>query len=56
MPKINLSPSRNSAVPMKTPASYNFAVRRAAAVVNVYNRSMNSTAHINWGSRTLGPA
>ncbi|VEB89886.1 serine endoprotease [Citrobacter koseri] len=30
----------------ETPASYNSAVRRAApAVVNVYNRSMNSTTH-----------
>ncbi|EAM6650361.1 outer membrane-stress sensor serine endopeptidase DegS, partial [Salmonella enterica subsp. enterica serovar Paratyphi A] len=39
----------------ETPASYNFAVRRAApAVVNVYNRSMNSTAHNQLEIRTLG--
>lgn len=39
----------------ETPASYNFAVRRAApAVVNVYNRSMNSTAHNHLEIRTLG--
>ena len=39
----------------ETPASYNPAVRRAApAVVNVYNRSMNSTAHNQLEIRTLG--
>lgn len=39
----------------ETPASYNSAVRRAApAVVNVYNRSMNSTAHNQLEIRTLG--
>ena len=39
----------------ETPASYNPAVRRAApADVNVYNRSMNSTAHNQLEIRTLG--
>lgn len=39
----------------ETPASYNSAVRRAApAVVNVYNRSMNSTVHNQLEIRTLG--
>lgn len=39
----------------ETPASYNPAVRRAApAVVNVYNRSMNSTTHNQLEIRTLG--
>ena len=39
----------------ETPASYNSAVRRAApAVVNVYNRSMNSTTHNQLEIRTLG--
>ena len=39
----------------ETPASYNPAVRRAApAVVNVYNRSMNSSTHNQLEIRTLG--
>ena len=39
----------------ETPASYNSAVRRAApAVVNVYNRSLNSTAHNQLEFLTLG--
>ncbi len=39
-------PLRNLTVPMKTPASYNLAVRRAApAVVNVYNRGLNTNSH-----------
>jgi len=39
----------------ETPASYNQAVRRAApAVVNVYNRGLNSTSHNQLEIRTLG--
>ncbi|SCC44115.1 outer membrane-stress sensor serine endopeptidase DegS [Kosakonia oryziphila] len=39
----------------ETPASYNPAVRRAApAVVNVYNRSLNSSTHDHLEIRTLG--
>ncbi|MEQ4450312.1 outer membrane-stress sensor serine endopeptidase DegS [Kosakonia sp. YIM B13605] len=39
----------------ETPASYNPAVRRAApAVVNVYNRSLNSSTHDRLEIRTLG--
>lgn len=39
----------------ETPASYNSAVRRAApAVVNVYNRSLNSSTHDRLEIRTLG--
>ena len=53
--KIICLPHRSSTVQMKMPASYNPAVRRAApAVVNVYNRSMNSTAHNQLEIRTLG--
>ena len=39
----------------ETPATYNQAVRRAApAVVNVYNRGLNSSAHNQLEIRTLG--
>jgi len=39
----------------ETPVSYNQAVRRAApAVVNVYNRSLNSSTHDRLEIRTLG--
>ena len=39
----------------ETPATYNTAVRRAApAVVNVYNRGLNSSAHNQLEIRTLG--
>lgn len=39
----------------ETPVSYNQAVRRAApAVVNVYNRGLNSSAHNQLEIRTLG--
>ena len=39
----------------ETPASYNLAVRRAApAVVNVYNRGLNTNSHNQLEIRTLG--
>ncbi|VFS59431.1 Serine endoprotease DegS precursor [Kluyvera cryocrescens] len=39
----------------EAPASYNSAVRRAApAVVNVYNRSLNSSTHSQLEIKTLG--
>ena len=39
----------------ETPATYNRAVRRAApAVVNVYNRGLNTSAHNQLEIRTLG--
>ena len=39
----------------ETPATYNQAVRRAApAVVNVYNRGLNTSAHNQLEIRTLG--
>ena len=39
----------------ETPATYNQAVRRAApAVVNVYNRGLNSSSHNQLEIRTLG--
>ena len=39
----------------ETPASYNSAVRRAApAVVNVYNRSLNSNTNSQLEIKTLG--
>lgn len=48
-----LTPSDDS--DSESPVSYNQAVRRAApAVVNVYNRSMNSSSHNELEIRTLG--
>ena len=41
-----LSPTTQYDSADESPASYNSAVRRAApAVVNVYNRALNSTSH-----------
>lgn len=40
----------------ETPASYNLAVRRAApAVVNVYNRGLNTNSHNQLEIRTWDP-
>lgn len=40
-----LAPTTQNDTADDSPASYNAAVRRAAAVVNVYNRALNSTSH-----------
>jgi serine protease DegS len=40
----------------ETPATYNQAVRRAApAVVNVYNRGLNTSAITSWRSAPSAP-
>ena len=40
-----LAPTTQNDTADDSPASYNAAVRRAPAVVNVYNRALNSTSH-----------
>ena len=53
MPSLLSTPQFDSTD--ETPASYNLAVRRAApAVVNVYNRGLNTNSHNQLEIRTLG--
>ncbi len=42
---VAVAPTTQNDTADDSPASYNAAVRRAPAVVNVYNRALNSTSH-----------